>query len=209
MHTFFVCRAYFFLAHISEPIPYTLPENAAQIFRLKMTQRDYQDFRNDAIAHNNEPPNTWNKVRDYCKTKCRPIIHSNEEMTWCSVQSALDHQLGRQVEISPSLEASIVARHVTGHDLSFVFQWGGDGCSDNSEYRNKKDKSQKTMVASVLQTIALRAELQVGDSVLSDDLWQNQCVNSWMSVVPLKYVFQEESIGTHSMLKIEKKILHT
>ena len=70
-----------------------------------------------------------------------------------------------------------------------------DGCASNSDYQNADGVSQKSMVATVLQTVALRAELQVGDQILSDDLWQNQMVNSWMSVVPIKYVFQTESIG--------------
>ena len=72
-----------------------------------------------------------------------------------------------------------------------------DGVGNNSEYQNTGDGSQKNMVASVMQTVALRAELQVGDQILSDDLWQNQMVNSWMSIVPIKYVFQTESIGIY------------
>ena len=117
-------------------------------------------------------------------------------MTWSSIQSNMDHQCGRQLEIDPALEAACVARHVTGHSLLEDFKWGEDGCGDNSEYRNKQDKSQKTMVATVLQTVGIRAVLQVGDTVLTDDLWQNQMVNSWLSVVPVKYIFQEESIGS-------------
>ena len=48
-----------------------------------------------------------------------------------------------------------------------------------------------------MQTIALRAELKVGDQILSDDLWQNQLVNSWMSIIPIKYEFHTESIGRY------------
>ena len=89
-------------------------------------------MRNGALERNfGEVYQTWDNVRNYCKTKCRPIIHSDDEMTWCEVQAILDHQMGRQLEIDPKLEAACVARHVTGHSLSGVFQWGGDGCGDN------------------------------------------------------------------------------
>ena len=184
-----------------------MPEQAAQIFRLRHTKKSYQDQRNDAVAKNfGEVYQTWDNVRDYCKKKCRPVIHSDDFRTWTEVQSALNHQLSRQLEIDPHLEAQLIVRHLTGHENSLAFQWGCDGCGDNSEYRNKQDKSQKTMIASVLQTVSIRAELQVGDTVLMEDLWTNQMVNSWMSVVPISYVFLEESIGKHDALKINGKM---
>ena len=99
---------------------------------MRKTQRSYQDERNDAIRRNfGDVYQTWDKVRDYCKSKCRPVIYSDDKMTWSSVQSNMDHQMGRQLEIDPSLEAALVARHVTGHQNSLVFQWGMDGCGDN------------------------------------------------------------------------------
>ena len=75
-----------------------------------------------------------------------------------------------------------------------------DGCGTNPDYQNSGGINQKSMVATVLQTVALRAELQVGDQILSEDLWQNQMVNSWMSIVPIKYVFETESIGIYKLL---------
>ena len=117
---------------ISEIKPYSLPENAARIFRLGLTQRQYQNDRNDAIERNfGQVYHPWNAVRDYCKTKCRPVIHSEERMTWSSVQDNLDHQISRQLEINPSLESTIVARAITGSHISNLFEWGMDGCSDN------------------------------------------------------------------------------
>ena len=80
-----------------------------------------------------------------------------------------------------------------------------DGCTTNSEYRDAGDGSQSTMVATVMQTVCIRAELQVGDTILTEDLWQNQSVNSWMSVVPIKYSLHKESIGTLCS-KIRKKV---
>ena len=99
---------------------------------MGFSEREYQRDRNESLDRNfGQVYHTWANVRQYCKTKCRPIIHSDPEMTWCSVQSQLNHQLGRQLEIDPSLEATLVARYVTGHDNSLVFQFGGDGCGDN------------------------------------------------------------------------------
>ena len=74
---------------------------------------------------------TWKDIRNFCKEKCRPAIFSDGDMTWSSVQANLNHQLGRQLEIDPALESTIVARHVTGQTNSMVFQWGMDGCGDN------------------------------------------------------------------------------
>ena len=47
------------------------------------------------------------------------------------------------------------------------------------------------MVATVLQTVCIQSE-SLGST---DTIWQNQNVNSWMSVIPLKYIFQDETIG--------------
>ena len=117
---------------VAGPIPYTLPENAAKIFRLKLTKKDYQNERNDAVTKNyGNSYHTWDNIRNYCKTKCRPAIFSDDEMTWSSVQDNMNHQLGRQLEIDPALESTLVARHITGHTNSFVFQWGMDGVGDN------------------------------------------------------------------------------
>ena len=65
-----------------------------------------------------------------------------------------------------------------------------------SEYRSKSDKSQNTMIASVLQTVSIIAE----KDGRTETLWENRMVNSWMSVVPIKYEMHDESIGTVQLL---------
>ena len=120
-------------------------------------------------------------------------------MTWSELQSILDHQLGRQLEISPKLQSACIARHLVGQKLSLVFEFGQDGIGDNNEYRNKKDGSQKTMCATVVQTVCIRASWLNEDGRWEvENLWVNDMVNSWWSVIPKKYIFQEESIGKTS-----------
>ena len=50
---------------------------------------------------------------------------------------------------------------------------------------------QKTMVATVAQTVSILSERDGS----TDILWENRMVNSWMSVIPMKYEFQDETIG--------------
>ena len=89
------------------------------------TKRTYQWARNDAVERNyGSTLQPWDNVRNYCKNYCRPVIHSNDEMTWSSIQSNLNHQIKRELEINPALEAKLVARAATGHDLSLIFQYG-------------------------------------------------------------------------------------
>ena len=52
------------------------------------------------------------------------------------------------------------------------------------------------MIASVLQTVSIIAE----KDGRTETLWENRMVNSWMSVVPIKYEMHDESIGTVQLL---------
>ena len=109
----------------SAPIAYTLPEGAAKIFRLNLTKKQYQSERNDAMERNfGHVYPIYDDIRGYTKNHCRPIIYSDRNTTWSEVQANVDHQLGRQIQLDPKLEALCVARAVTGHDLSFLFKWG-------------------------------------------------------------------------------------
>ena len=90
---------------------------------MSLSKKDYQSERNDAVERNyGKVYPTWDKIRDYAKKHCRPVIYSDKNMTWSEVQANVDHQLGRQLD--PKLEALCVARAVTGHDLGFIFKWG-------------------------------------------------------------------------------------
>ena len=68
-----------------------------------------------------------------------------------------------------------------------------------SDYAGTGDGSQKTLFASVAQLVGLRAELfdANGDKIDTKDLWLNPMVNSWMSVIPIRYCLEPENIGKY------------
>ena len=95
------------------------------IFRLNYTKARYQSVRNDALEHNfGHVYPTYDDIRGYCKQHCRPVIHSDDKMTWSSVQDNADHQVRRLLEINPSLKATCVARHEAGWSLYKILKGG-------------------------------------------------------------------------------------
>ena len=76
-----------------------------------------------------------------------------------------------------------------------------DGCGNNSDYAGTGDGSQKTLFASVAQFVGLRAELfdESGDKIGTIDIWINPMVNSWMSVIPIRYCLEPETIGKFNL----------
>ena len=52
-------------------------------------------------------------------------------------------------------------------------------------------------LTSVLQFVRLRAELfdENGVRIEYKDLWINPLLNSWMSVIPIRYSMEPENIG--------------
>ena len=95
------------------------------IFRKNYTKERYQETRNEAVERNyGHCYPTYDAIRDYRKKYCRPVIYSDKNMTWSEVQANANHQLGRQFELDPALEALCIARAITGHDLTFYIKWG-------------------------------------------------------------------------------------
>ena len=84
--------------------------------------------------------------------------------------------------------------------ISFIlitFKKFSDGTTNNSDYADTGNGSQKSLFASVAQVVGLRAELfdENGTIIETKDLWLNPLVNSWMSVIPQRYCFESETIG--------------
>ena len=97
------------------------------IFRLGYTKEGYQSIRNDAVRQNfGQVFPTFGNIRDYCKQHCRPVIQSNDNMTWSSVQANADHQLRRQMEFDPKLKSECVTLAQDGWSL-YKVQKGGLG----------------------------------------------------------------------------------
>ena len=187
-----------FVPFISEPIPYTLPEGAAYIFRMGLTRRKYEMQRAEGIARhfNVYPP--WNDVRNYARDNLRPHDMSfTDTEAMAPLQSLADWQLGGLLALPSSAEFVVRMNvlHNDGWSFEYLIKYGSDGFSDNSEYKDVGDGSQKSVFASVGVSVRLMAYKKSGDVLLTEELWLNEFCNSWFSVFPIRYSFQTENTG--------------
>ena len=173
-------------------MPYTLPEGAALIFRMGYTRRKYEMCRAEGKARNFDVYPTWNDVRGYAKANLRPtgMIFSNDE-AMAPLQSIADWQLGGLLSLKSSapIKDRMTVLHNDGWSFEFLIKWGSDGFSDNSEYCDVSDANQKTIFATVGVSVRLMAEKKSANVILSEELWKNSMVNSWLSVFPIRYAF--------------------
>ena len=193
---------------IAEPVPYTLPEGAALIFRMGYTRRKYEMARAEGKARHFDVYPTWNKVRDYAKENLRPqgMVFSDTEAV-VPLQSAADWQLGSLLALSSStpIRERMSVLHSDGWSFEFLLKWGSDGFSDNSEYKDVEEGSQKSVFATVGVSVRLSAFKKSGNVILSEELWTNDMANSWLSVFPIRYSFEKENSCMYPFLHCSKK----
>ena len=83
-----------------------------------------------------------------------------------------------------------------GWSLENGIKFGCDGFNDNPEYKDVDDGAQANIFATVGVWLHLRATKLLDDGVvLKKYLLKNELVNSWLSVFPMEYCFQEETTG--------------
>ena len=99
--------------------------------------------------------------------------------------------------MEPDVQAKALRLMAEGWKIHCLIKYGADGCGNNSEYASTGDGFQQNLFASVMQIVGFRAELfdENGVKIGEEDLWINPMVNSWMSVIPLRYKFVPETIG--------------
>ena len=107
------------------------------------------------------------------------------------MQSVCDWQLGPLFHVEPEVHTAL------GWKVHCLIKYGADGCRNNSDYADTGDGFQKSLFASVMQVVGLRAELfdENGIKIGTIDLWINPLVNSWLSVIPIRYCLEPENIG--------------
>ena len=168
------------------------------IYRRGLSKEAYQEFRSEGVARHFNVYPTYNDLRGYRQTHLRPQgIFESDKCIQVPVQSICDWQLERLFIVEPDVKAEAIGLIAEGWKVHCLIKYGADGCGNNSDYADTGDGSQKTLLASVLQFVGLRAELfdENGIRIEYKDLWINPLLNSWMSVIPIRYSMEPENIG--------------
>ena len=109
----------------SEPVPYTLPEGCALIYRRGLNKEAYQEFRNEGVARNFDVYPTYNSLKDYRQNFLRPrgIIESDGCIE-VPLQNICDWQLGRLFVVKPDVQAEAVRLIALRWKVHCLIKWG-------------------------------------------------------------------------------------
>ena len=167
---------------------------------MGFTRRKYEWQRPEGIARNFPVYPPWNNIRGYAKDNLRPLgLSFTDTEAIATLQSVADWQLGGLLGLksSASINDRMSVLHNDGWTFEFLIKYGSDGFSDNSEYKDVEEGSQKSVFATVGVTVRLMAQKQSGDVVLTEELWRNDSVNSWHAVFPIRYSFSKENTSMY------------
>ena len=167
---------------------------------MGFTRRKYEWQRAEGIARNFPVYPPWNNIRGYAKDNLRPLgLSFTDTEAIATLQSVADWQLGGLLGLksSASINDRMSVLHNDGWTFEFLIKYGSDGFSDNSEYKDVEEGSQKSVFATVGVTVRLMAQKQSGDVVLTEELWRNDSVNSWHAVFPIRYSFSKENTSMY------------
>ena len=109
----------------SEPIPYTLPEGCALLYRRGLTKEAYQEFRNEGVARNFDVYPKYNDLRSYRQNNLRPRgIFESERCIQVPVQSICDWQLERLFLVEPQVKVEAIGLIAEGWKIHCLIKYG-------------------------------------------------------------------------------------
>ena len=82
-------------------------------------------MRSGAIERNANIYPSYRSIFDYRKANCTPkgIVFGDDEVI-CSMQSTLNHQLSRLLEVDPDLEVTVSHYSDEGFQIEYLYKFG-------------------------------------------------------------------------------------
>ena len=115
----------FIITLVPEPIPYTLPEGCALLYRRGLTKEAYQEFRNEGKARHFDVYPTYNSLRGYRQSVLRPEgIVESEKCIEVPLQSICDWQLRRLFLVEPDVHAEAIRLIAEGWKVHCLIKYG-------------------------------------------------------------------------------------